>query len=118
VQASQIFTKRNIARKEHVTGYLVKLACKFPGMEIYHVIAPLELVKLFQHHDGYYHIVFLKVVDACEVMQQNVRVKNKNLLLLFLFRHNRFGLKGSISGADITTVTKIAVPYVGEKRFL
>jgi hypothetical protein len=51
-------------------------------------------------------------------MQQNVRVKNKNLLLLFLFRHNRFGLKGSISGADITTVTKIAVPYVGEKRFL
>jgi uncharacterized protein YdgA (DUF945 family) len=87
-------------------------------MKIDHVIAALELVKFLQHHDGYDHIVFLKVVDTSEIMQQHIRVENENLFLLLLFRHNRISLNGTISGADFTMGTKIAEPFPAEKRFL
>jgi hypothetical protein len=38
-------------------------------MKIDHVISVLELVKLLKHNNRDDDVIFLEVVDACEIMQ-------------------------------------------------
>ena len=57
----------------------IKGANKFAGMIVEGLIAFLELVKFFQHGDRYDNVMFLKIVDAGGIVQDDIGVENERL---------------------------------------
>ena len=59
---------------------------ELPGLEIFSVVAFLEVIHLFQYLNGYGDIILFEILDGIAVIQQYRSIQHVDFLRVFMFQ--------------------------------
>ena len=66
--------------QRELSGKLIQKTDEFPGFVVNGIVAFFKVVQFFQYGNGYGHIMFIKLVDAMVVMQDNRSIQDEYLV--------------------------------------
>jgi hypothetical protein len=82
-QYSFTFSQGHAAVEQLVGAENIKVPDELPGMIVNNLAAFFELIELFQDRDRYDDIMFIEMVDAGAVMENDIGIKDENLFFIY-----------------------------------